>query len=351
MVLRGGEFEEVAHAISQQFGRITRQRAKQIYDVAIDRYRQHLAAEEARREAGLNDRDASLVFWGGREGVPLTRENAHSMGAALNEDIFGKGANAPDPEQEATRAKMEATQRDDRPMSEKLLVSVDESIFFRDFGDAKEATRSVIENVISILLRKKKLVLAFHSGIRGNESGRLRAVLQRLEALKNNSDFKEVLKGLVIIPSFSSAEDLNAKLAAEGVDPKDAVHNAVFTFCERGTLDTAKVDPAVKSVFIQEKDGFNGALHYYPLFEIVAITLIKAKQGYSVDEVKAAVKRLGIKFGEINIDIDALTDKLGPAAGEDAFLVFSLMPNAERFKVGERRERYVLICEYIASAA
>ena len=237
------------------------------------------------------------------------------------------------------------------PAASAVSVAVADSVFFRDFADAKEATKCVLETIISILLRKKKLVLAFHGGLKGNESGRLKTLLNKLEALKENDQFKDVLKGLVVIPSFASAVDLNERLVLEGVDPKDTAHNAVFMFSETGGVDQSKVDPAVKSVFIMEEKGFSGSLYYYPLFEIVAITLIKDKQNYTVDQVRDAVKRLGIKFDEINIDINALTDKLGGPAGEEAFLVFSLIPNAERIRTGEQRERYARITEYIASAA
>jgi hypothetical protein len=92
-------------------------------------------------------------------------------------------------------------------------------------------------------------------------------------------------------------------------------------------------------VFINENEEFFDTTKlYYPLFEIVVMTLVKYHTNYSREEMRAA-----FPLGEINIDL---------VDDDNAFLVFSLLPRIKRYNADtERVERYTLINKWIKSAA
>lgn len=211
-----------------------------------------------------------------------------------------------------------------------------------DIRDAKELTDNMIGAMISVVLSGKRLVLAFHKDIGGSEAKKIQQLLKQLNELKKKDGFDKILKNMVVITSYASPTDLWRELARHDIDLADKDHNAVFTFAPQSAA-AADLGPAVRSVRIDEGKDFNTTLYYYPIFEIVTITLVKYLKGYSRNEIYKILADMQIKPGELNIkDIDS---------DRAAFLVFTLVPNAERYDGGKMAERYAILSKAINSAA
>ncbi|MEI6863346.1 MAG: hypothetical protein WCK38_03000 [Candidatus Omnitrophota bacterium] len=210
---------------------------------------------------------------------------------------------------------------------------------FRNIKDPKQMANNMIEAAMSILLSHKKLVLAFHKDL--FKSGRVQVLLRKLAKLKEDPQFGKLLQGLEII---QSCEDLPGELARRDIDASDE-RNVIFMFAGGDAIaEMQRVSPLVKTVLIDDGKDFEPALYYYPLFEIVAITLLKYHQRYSKEDVGAVFTKFGMTQEEFNIKDFSDDD---PRAS----LVFTLLPRAERLNTAIGPERYGLVLSFIASAA
>ena len=225
----------------------------------------------------------------------------------------------------------------------------------RDLRDPKLAVQNMIETIISILISRReteenvpgenakvsenKLVLAFHSKLKGYDLKRVQVLIRQLNKLKEKEGFKQLLQNLTIIQSFDDETSLQAELVRNSIDPNER-NTAAFLFApaaEQKNLPNS--NPNMHQVFINENEEFFDTTKlYYPLFEIVVMTLVKYHTNYSREEMRAA-----FPLGEINIDL---------VDDDNAFLVFSLLPRIKRYNADtERVERYTLINKWIKSAA
>jgi RNA polymerase sigma factor (sigma-70 family) len=213
--------------------------------------------------------------------------------------------------------------------------------YLRDIRDPKELTRNMIGAMISVQLSGKRLVLAFHKDVSGARAKKLLPILRKLEALKDKEGFDKLLKNMVIVPSYSSREDLAEQLERRNVDPDDKAHNAIFAFAPESQKYMVQ-GQTIMTVLIADK-GFDPTFHYYPLFEIITMSLAKYLKNYSVKEIKDVIKTMQIDQAQINIkDI---------SASDSAFLIISLAPSSERYDPREMEERYRRISEYISTKA
>jgi len=218
-------------------------------------------------------------------------------------------------------------------------VMVADRTHFRNIKDPKQMANNMIEAAMSILLSHKKLVLAFHKDL--FKSGRVQVLLRKLAKLKEDPQFGKLLQGLEII---QSCEDLPGELARRDIDASDE-RNVIFMFAGGDAIaEMQRVSPLVKTVLIDDGKDFEPALYYYPLFEIVAITLLKYHQRYSKEDVGAVFTKFGMTREEFNIKDFSDDD---PRAS----LVFTLLPRAERLNTAIGPERYGLVLSFIASAA
>ena len=77
--------------------------------------------------------------------------------------------------------------------------------------------------------------------------------------------------------------------------------------------------------------------YYYPLVEIVTISLGKFLHDFNMDQVKATIKELDINLGEIEED-------------DTGALIFTLIPNAEKLDKSALMKRYGLLKRLMQSA-
>jgi hypothetical protein len=203
----------------------------------------------------------------------------------------------------------------------------------RNITKEDELVKSAKESIMSIIMSGKKVVLAFHSDIKGLEIDRLREVLTDLENLKKDDKFGRIFKNLFIIESFSSESTLAKRLGEVGVDPNNSGQGVVFVFSSAAKSSVLRT-AAIKAVVINEGRNFDPMLYYYPLPEIVAITLMMyMDETCSVREMSEALRKIHL---DRIANIDRVTDDRA-----DAFLVFYLIPNVERYSRGEGYDRYI----------
>ncbi len=215
--------------------------------------------------------------------------------------------------------------------------------YLRDIKDPKELAQNLIETIASILITKKRLVLAFHSNIAGLQNKRPQLFLRQLEELKKAEEFSRLLENLVIV-SFNSQEDLNKKLEANRISAGDVDHNLVFTFAPNAERTNLKdLSQAINAVFIDDGKDLDPLLYYYPLFEIITITLVKYLHDYTRGDIYNIMKDL--KIDPKTLNIAEISDEMS-----GAFLIFTLIPKAGRYDMGQRVERYALISRFIETA-
>ncbi|MDP2913376.1 MAG: hypothetical protein Q8N91_05145 [Candidatus Omnitrophota bacterium] len=104
----------------------------------------------------------------------------------------------------------------------------------------------------------------------------------------------------------------------------------------------ASLNPDIKSVFIENNEKINES-YYYPLFEIVLITLLKYHTGKNLGDLQKCFNDGGIVLSRQNID--AVYD-----TNMSAYLIFSLIPKVVRYDPNERVERYALIQKFLIAA-
>ena len=211
----------------------------------------------------------------------------------------------------------------------------------RDLNDPSELVKSLIETFLSIsFTENKKIVLALHDNIDGIETGDMAGLMRSIKRLKRKKGFKELLGNLIIIPSFDSVGDLNNQLTAQGVNlNKDK--DIVFSFTPFDYKETiAGLDPNIRSVLVDKAGLFNSS-HYYPLAEIILITLLKYHTGKSLKEIKEGFKGIDLSIQ----NIESIKD-----SEISAHLVFKLIPKSEKYPPNERINRYTRIKQLFIAA-
>ena len=223
-----------------------------------------------------------------------------------------------------------------------------ENISLRDLRQEDELVKNMIETIISILLsadaNEPKLVLAFHNKIFDfDKNQKLKRLIEKLEELKNKKGFDKLLKNLTIIKDINTKVDLSSeKLKSKGIDIKDK-DTQVFMFAPDTQRETfTDLHIGIKSVYINEGNSFNPNFDYYPLAEVVTISLVKYHTDYTAKHILNILKRLGDDLSEFNL-ADIIDDE------NNIFLIFKLIPKAKR--QSEDMKRYNRINNLIDSAA
>jgi|GEM_PF-3752163 len=201
---------------------------------------------------------------------------------------------------------------------EEPLELPDEAIL-KNLSDQGEMARQLCDEILSLLLTKK-VVLAFDDGLH------CKAVIAVIKALKDDGRFKDLLKNLEIIkaPVARLAPRLEERIR-DGAE--------VFVFARQSKRNKLKsVEGRAHAAYISE--GSFSPYSYYPLLEIVTITLAGYKDGHVIKEALKIAKALNIK---------AITKNKG------AFR-FVLLPSAERYSIRELAERYGRLKELLSNA-
>jgi hypothetical protein len=217
--------------------------------------------------------------------------------------------------------------------------------FLRDIVDTKELTQNMIEGILSALFSNKKLTLAFSKKLKGLESAELRIVVRRLKEWKeataqNNKRMKALLDNLTIL----EYDDLRQALAANNIDA-NARDGLIFTYAPKPadeSENTANIGSAVRPVYIIEQDGEFPVHYYYPLLEMVTISLAKELLQWDGSQLKEALMVSKIAVDTLGLET-AVDEKLG-------ILIFKVLPKIERYNNNSRVDRYTKLLQFLRSA-
>lgn len=196
--------------------------------------------------------------------------------------------------------------------------------FFENIGDKTVLVQKMRSILLSAFLSGKKLTLSFRKDIRGFQDPKFADLMDILPKLMaEDAILKDYKDRLLIIKNFDNAEALHRILASNGID-LDNPDNLVFAF----TPDIAEavetgLDRRIKSVLIANNEQFNIETFYYPLPEIVHITLVAYLRNYSPEELMALINKKS-KAGLNSINLEDIEKK------GNAFLIFTLLPSIEK---------------------
>ncbi|MFC1548551.1 hypothetical protein ACFL5E_01175 [Candidatus Omnitrophota bacterium] len=206
----------------------------------------------------------------------------------------------------------------------------------RDIKNEEELCQSFIDIAISKLLSDgvEKLVLAFDTSLAEGQGVNPITLMERLEELKEDDRYKVLLKDLVIIKA--PANKLEGKLA----EYMDKENTPVFVFAHNANKRALRrVEPKANTVYIKE-EGAGGLSFpreaYYPLLEVVVISLAYYIDKSSLEHVEKHLKAVNIE------DIDP-TD-------ESSLLVFTLLPEATPIDLQAHMKKYRRLKEFLKAA-
>jgi hypothetical protein len=206
----------------------------------------------------------------------------------------------------------------------------------RNLTDTHQLSQGLVEMILSVTFNRH-LVLAFDSDIASCSAGGPMGLVDMLEKLKEDPRYKKILKNLVLIKA-SSAE-LPSKL--EGYTDKEDTEVFMFAL-EDAREDLKSLESKVRPVYINEKDFPMSS--YYPLAEIVAISLAQLFQEIIPDEELMT----SLSYGAGEIDLEEMN--IESVARDSNVLIFKLLPDAEPCDTGDLLKRYAKIKRFLKAA-
>ena len=222
--------------------------------------------------------------------------------------------------------------------------------FFRDLTNPEELTKSMKETIVSILLSGKPNALAFSRRLTGY-SEQHKTFIKQLKAWKERMKvkypkFAKRIEDLIII-DFDTREELERKLEEAGLsDLGDEEKSFIFTFAPKSEEASLEgMGAAVRHVYIKEEGNFSPE-YYYPLMDIVAISMLKAHLGYKKADIYAIFEGLGINREKVEnrMNIKDINDD------NPGVLIFTIIPRAKRYDPEDRFDRNARLLQFIRSA-
>jgi hypothetical protein len=214
--------------------------------------------------------------------------------------------------------------------------------FLRDIGGIEELTQNMIEGILSALFSNKKPTFAFDRKLKGLESKQLSLLVGQLnrwkEAMANkNPKMKKLLDNFTAF----TYDDLTAELGNRGIDV-NGKDNLIFTYEPQPKEETGKLSSAIRRVYIIEPENGFPADYYYPLLEMVTVSLAKELLQWDGSQIKEALAVSGITMDTFGIAA-AIDEKLG-------ILIFKVLPKMVRYDTNERVDRYTKLLRFLRSA-
>jgi len=221
-------------------------------------------------------------------------------------------------------------------------------------GDIKdtEGLADSIKTALEAYVRSgKKLVIAIEDGLGGTDFKMTQfsqAITKWKEEMvrKTTGDIEqEAMKrqlDRIVVMHFSGAVDLDKKLSDAGMKRAGPSDEFIFVFTkDRDTGDAVRGEygEPVRPVLVEEEGLFTGA--YYPLPEVIALSLTKELLGISVEKLLEGLSLEGVDISELNIE---------GIRSEAAFLIFKLIPRIERSNIGEFGDRFNRLVKFLRSA-
>lgn len=188
-----------------------------------------------------------------------------------------------------------------------------------DLSDERQLADTIVEKTLSIALNKKA-VFVFDEKLGSGQSVKmLRNFREMITELKKDPKFARILKDVIVKTGLKSAKAFAGQDNAE-----------VFVF----TGDEKYAPPAgnIHAALVNEKNFSMNA--YYPLAEIVAITLSNFLDSRTLENVKPILDKLNIA----SID------------GDSGLLIFNLLPKPKEFETQELVKRYARLKDLLRNA-
>ncbi|MFC1570581.1 metallophosphoesterase [Candidatus Omnitrophota bacterium] len=200
-----------------------------------------------------------------------------------------------------------------RPEEPRVIPSsaTRESTFGEQLEDPESLAHSFIGKILSIAATKK-VVLSFDDKLAGTYSEKVLDIVLELEKLKKDPRYAGILKNVTVIKA--PPKRLELRLKEHMADEK----TMVFMFARKTERDVLKgLESKVNTIYIDEstkKDLLFSKDSYYPLLEVVTITLARVLGSVSDEDIEGILERINIE--SINEEGGALVFKLLPKASE-----------------------------------
>ena len=229
-----------------------------------------------------------------------------------------------------------------------LLPDENEPIhFLRRIINPKELTQNMIEEILSAMFSNKKLTLAFCKQLKGMESAQLRMLVKELIAWKNatgekSKTMKTLLDNFTII-EYEDQRDLGSQLKDRRIDVNDS-SSLIFIYGPKpkDVSESIVSGSAVKPVYIIEQEGGFPVRYYYPLLEMVTISLAKEILHWNEKELHEVLADSNINAETFGIE--AVLDK------DLGILIFKVLPKMEQYDNNDRINRYTRLLQLLHSA-
>lgn len=217
--------------------------------------------------------------------------------------------------------------------------------FLRKIVDTEELARNIKEGILSELFSNKKLTLAFSKKLSGLDPSQLRLLVRQLNEWKE-STVRNNRKMKILLDNFTVFEydDLGQSLGERGIDAnaQDAIILNYAPKPQDESEYSSSPGTAVKPVYIIEQTHAFPANYYYPLLEMVTVSLAKELQKWDAKELKDALAASNITVDIFGID--AALDENSQA------LIFKVLPKMERYDSNERMDRFAILMQLLRAA-
>jgi diguanylate cyclase (GGDEF)-like protein len=207
-------------------------------------------------------------------------------------------------------------------------------------ADAKLMSIAMVDAILTKTLNKK-LVLAFDRSMGGAEKAKLFGVFESLKNLKKDPRYAKILKNLIIVTG--SPEKLHNKLQRYF----GKQNTEIFLFAnaaEMERLEKLSSIANVKSVYVDESQLPFPFRSYYPLAEIVTITLIQSIDPFISETEPITAITMGdgkLELKEINIKSISMDNNT---------LIFKILPNAKPLETQKLIKTYAELKYLLKSA-
>ncbi|MFH1791713.1 MAG: class I SAM-dependent methyltransferase [Candidatus Omnitrophota bacterium] len=174
----------------------------------------------------------------------------------------------------------------------------------------------------------------------------------RLRKIRQNPGWENMLRRLVVF-RFKNRHEFLRVIKTYGITVENGVvqggkqDECIFTFApgsDRGGLHSLG-DP-VRQVFVNENNKFHSGF-YYPIFEIVTMSIVKELTGARVDELLMQLASAGVNREQM---ADLLNiESIEPGFKTD-FLVFNILPHCRAYDNASRVNRNTILRRLLMSA-
>ena len=218
----------------------------------------------------------------------------------------------------------EGYELEEEPLGEYTVTA--ESPFTYDMLDEEGLASSFADKLLSILA-VKKVVLAFEDGLGGANSSYVLDVFDEIKKLKKDPKYKRFLRNLEVITAPSS------RLSQEVSEHIDE-NTEVFVFARTSERKKVKViEEVTHTTYINEEEHFWN--NYYPLAEIVTITLSQHIDPTTLDRVSSLLEELN------------LSSSMSLNSG---VIIFTLLPDAREYDKQSLIKKYAALKRALVAA-